>query len=506
MNFKKELEPNKTYTFVFWIKTSCWDDKGWFHIANGDIKILSQELNNRYMNWTRQSITFSTTAADHTLRMFTEFGGWFNFYLDDLFLYEEDAYQPDLATYNGNSYLFFGKSQNTASADVEVEYVKYFPGAYAPGVEKFVPLTLHYALTETTDTTISGDFDVTVADLTLPVPEREYYTFVGWYTNAGFEGDAVTTIPQGATEAKEYWGLWQLSSSEFTITYHTNGGDAIPDSSYTVESETVVLPAASGKNGYTFAGWYANGDLTGDVVTEVTSGSIGNKNFYAKWEAISYTITYHVGDVVADSSYTIEDAVTFPSPIGYTYEWYDNAGFTGDAVTGLAVGSTGNKEFWAKVTPFTYTIVYHPNSGNPIPDGSYTIESATITLPEAVREDYTFKGWYSNNTFTGEAVTEIPRGSTGNKEYWAKWEKNASTAVSALDASVLRIYPNPVVSGLLAIDNLSGSGKVEIYSMSGALVASYSVAGEQAVIDISALPAGTYIVKAGSKTAKILKE
>ena len=120
------------------------------------------------------------------------------------------------------------------------------------------------------------------------------------------------------------------------------------------------------------------------------------------------------------------------------------------------------------------------------------------------KENYTFAGWYDNVGLTGDAVTEIPAGSTGNREYWAKWERAASTAVASLDAAALSIYPNPVVSGLLTVTNLSGSGRVEIYSVSGTLVASYSITGEQTVVDISALPTGSYIVKANGKTAKIL--
>ncbi len=135
INFQKELEPNKTYTFVFWIKTSCWNDRGWFHVANGNIKVLSQELSNKWMNWTRQSVTFSTTTANHTFRLLTEFNGWMSFYLDDLFLYEEATYVP----YDGNtSFLFFGKSTGTQSTDVEIEYVSVDnTGAYAPGGSGF---------------------------------------------------------------------------------------------------------------------------------------------------------------------------------------------------------------------------------------------------------------------------------------------------------------------------------------------------------------------------------
>jgi uncharacterized repeat protein (TIGR02543 family) len=46
-------------------------------------------------------------------------------------------------------------------------------------------------------------------------------------------------------------------------------------------------------------------------------------------------------------------------------------------------------------------------------------------LAPATRADYTFGGWYGNARFTGDAVTEIPTGSTGNKTFYAKWTVNS---------------------------------------------------------------------------------
>jgi uncharacterized repeat protein (TIGR02543 family) len=509
LNFEKALEAHKTYTFVFWVKAANYPDKGALNVANGDVALWKEELSTKYVNWTRHSITFSTTEANRTLRIFTEFGSWFNFYLDDLFLYEEDTYVP---YQNDNSYIFFGKSQTTASADVEVEYVKLFTGgAHAPGEEAVVSATLHYALSEGVDTTVYAEYDVTDAAFPLPIPEREYHSFVGWYENADFTGGAVDTIPQGATGAKEYWGKWQLSSAEFTITYHVNGGSEIPDSVYTITSDAIALPAATGKNGYAFAGWYGSAELTGDAATEVPTGSIGNKEFWAKWSAISYTIYCYANGAtgIADTTtiaYTIEESVALPTLAGYDVRWYGDAEGDGLPSTEIVAGSYGDIHLWAKSEAIRYTITYHANGGERVSDSAFTIESEAVTLTATTKEGYVFAGWYDNAELAGDAVAEVPAGSIGNKDFWAKWTAEEPTAVSSVAASALRIYPNPVVNGLLTIDNPSGSKKVEIYTVSGTLAGVYSVsaAGGQAVVDISALPSGTYIVKAGGKTAKIV--
>ena len=120
INFQMNLDPDQTYTFVFWIKTANYNDKGDLMIANDGILLWKQQLSTKYINWSRQSVTFTTTKADHTLRMYTTFTSWCNFYLDDLFLYKEAKTTPLSAE---DTYLFFGKSMGTESANVDIEYV-----------------------------------------------------------------------------------------------------------------------------------------------------------------------------------------------------------------------------------------------------------------------------------------------------------------------------------------------------------------------------------------------
>ncbi|MDR1865404.1 MAG: cadherin-like beta sandwich domain-containing protein, partial [Bacteroidales bacterium] len=95
----------------------------------------------------------------------------------------------------------------------------------------------------------------------------------------------------------------------------------------------------------------------------------------------------------------------------------------------------------ATFAPINYSIIYHTTGGAVIPDGSYTVESATVTLPEPTKEGYTFGGWYANaDLSTGGAVTAIPAGSTGNKAYWAKW-KSADATLSGIDLSAGTLSP-----------------------------------------------------------------
>ena len=69
---------------------------------------------------------------------------------------------------------------------------------------------------------------------------------------------------------------------------------------------------------------------------------------------------------------------------------------------------------------YVYVITYHKWEGE-TETGYYRYTDATVTLPEPSREDYVFKGWYADENLSGSRLTQIPSGSTGDKDFYAKW-------------------------------------------------------------------------------------
>ena len=177
---------------------------------------------------------------------------------------------------------------------------------------------------------------------------------------------------------------------------------------------------------------------------------------WARWTPF-YTITYHLdgGTLTTDkNSYTIEsENITLDEPTrtGYAFGgWYTNEELTGDAVTTIAQGSTGNMELWARWTPF-YTITYHLDGGTLTTDyDGYTVESPAITLDKPTRSGYAFGGWYTNEELTGDAVTTIAQGSTDHREYWAKWIVDWAATSSGEDADHAYMIYNKDQLDLLA--------------------------------------------------------
>lgn len=73
-----------------------------------------------------------------------------------------------------------------------------------------------------------------------------------------------------------------------------------------------------------------------------------------------------------------------------------------------------------------YSITWHLDGGTStatFPE-CYTRLSDTYALPDSTKiskTGYTFGGWYTNASFTGEAVTSIQKGTTGIQNLYAKW-------------------------------------------------------------------------------------
>lgn len=78
-----------------------------------------------------------------------------------------------------------------------------------------------------------------------------------------------------------------------------------------------------------------------------------------------------------------------------------------------------------------YSITLNPNGGSTTP--GYTLPTTYktrvgVNLPNSsqiTREGYTFKGWFTNPNFTGEAVSSVTKNDVGNKVYYAKWVDNS---------------------------------------------------------------------------------
>ena len=295
------------------------------------------------------------------------------------------------------------------------------------------------------------------------------HTFKGWYDNENLTGSPVTAISDTETGNKEYWAKWEANA--YTVTLNTNGG-TINSGNVTGYTYGVgaTLPTAGDMTytGHTFKGWYDNENLTGSPVTAIGDTETGNKEYWAKWEANTYTVTLNAGGGTINNGnvtgYTYGVGATLPTAgdmtyTGHTFKgWYDNENLTGSPVTAIGNTETGNKEYWAKWKANTYTVTLNAgggtiNNGN-VTGYTYGVGATLPTAGDMTYTGHTFKGWYDNENLTGFPVTAISNTETGNKEYWAKWEINQYTVTvkpenGKADITITQDYGTPITAPTL---------------------------------------------------------
>ena len=291
---------------------------------------------------------------------------------------------------------------------------------------------IKYTATFVADGDTIDEVEFTVEDeaLTEPtVPSKVGYT--GEWEEYDIVADDITVE---AVYTAIVYGIEYVGLEDGT---HSNASE------YTIESATIVLQEAS-RVGYDFVGWY-DGE---QEVTEIASGSHGDRTLTAKWEAIEYTISYDGlggGTHSNTTEYTIEsDTIVLQdaSRAGYDFVgWYDGE----QKVTEIAKGSHEDITLTAYWEITDYSVEYVLNGGinaesNP---SSYTIltledvnNSINLADPIKIEEAtnykyigdgvfegkqnvYTFLGWYKDPSFA-QKVDSLTL-DLGDVTLYAKW-------------------------------------------------------------------------------------
>ena len=234
----------------------------------------------------------------------------------------------------------------------------------------------------------------------LTRPDGDAGSFFMWLGSNGKFYAPGDSVPAEVTKLTAQW-----TAPTYAVTLNTNGGTI---NSGNVTSYTygvgATLPTADDMTytGYTFKGWYDNENLTGSPIAAIGDTETGNKEYWAKWEANTYTVTLHTNGGTINSGnvtgYTYGVGATLPTAGDMTYTghtfvgWYDNENLTGSPVTAIGGTETGNKEYWAKWEINQYTITVKPENGKA--DITITQDYGTpITAPTLTREGYQFNGW-----------------------------------------------------------------------------------------------------------------
>lgn len=252
-------------------------------------------------------------------------------------------------------------------------------------------------------------YTILTETFTLGNPIKDGYAFVNWYIEANFE-NVIFQILKGSVGDINVYAKW--SAVVYTITYYlddgTNNGNNVD--TYTMESEDIILYDAS-KTGYAFIGWYSDNKYNNRIGT-ISQGTYGNIFLYAKFDLITYSITYHLDSGINNennpNSYTIEDETIILENItrdGYVFAgWYSEENFE-NIIMQIDKGSHKNYDIYAKwaiaSTGFTF-------------DGSsitgYNGSDTDIVLPEYHNGEkitkIAEKAFYDNTIITSVIISQ----------------------------------------------------------------------------------------------------
>ena len=185
-------------------------------------------------------------------------------------------------------------------------------------------------------------------------PDGDTGSYFMWLDGNGNSYEPGGSVPADVTELTVQW-----TAPTYVVTLNTNGG-TINSGNVTGYTYGVgaTLPTADDMTytGYTFKGWYDNENLTGSPVTAIGGTEMGNKEYWAKWEANTYTVTFYpnggsVNPVAAttDSSGKLSSLPTPTRGGNYRFDgWYT------EQTGGIKV--TLNQVYTADTTLYAYWI------------------------------------------------------------------------------------------------------------------------------------------------------
>ncbi|MCR2802295.1 InlB B-repeat-containing protein [Paenibacillus soyae] len=267
------------------------------------------------------------------------------------------------------------------------------------------------------------------------VPQWEGRTFGGWYTDSN-----LTRLYNFDTAVKRsmiLYAKWTVNT--YTVAFDSNGGSDV--ASQTVpHNGTAVEPTAPIREGYTFAGWYGDRDLTGQY--SFAAGVTGNRTLYAKWLINQYVVTFNSNGGSAIDSQTVNynaEAVRPAAPTreGYTLDgWYENSELSIPYLFDSAV--TKDLTLYAKWTLNSYTVAFDSDGGSETSSQTVLHNGRALEPDEPVREGYTFGGWYGDSELS--TLYTFDSSVTNDLTLYAKWtihsysvtfDSNGGSAVSS---------------------------------------------------------------------------
>ena len=252
--------------------------------------------------------------------------------------------------------------------------------------------------------------------------------FGGWYKDSACT--KLFDFSSPITSATIVYAKWyDEDASVHCVKFETFGGTKIPDR-YVEDGAIITRPDDPVKDGYVFAGWYADSNCTQEF--NYSEGVVSDAIIYAKWvpaeevEDITHTVTFITkgGSTVEDEVVKHEETATKPkdpTKTGYTFGgWFSDYDCT--TPYDFAKGVTSATAIYAKWIPGTvktYDVTFNTHGGTTYAD-LVVEENTSIRRPaDPVKQNCDFAGWFLDEACTIPYNFNDPV--TSNLTIHAKW-------------------------------------------------------------------------------------
>ena len=220
----------------------------------------------------------------------------------------------------------------------------------------------------------------------------------------------------------------------YNVKFYNEDGTLLEEKSQIEYGENVIytgtipIKEANQEYTYTFKDWYIinNGNEEQADLDFIT----GDTDVYARYNKTKnkYTVTFYNEDgteTFGTSTVEYGDTAQVPDTVPEEYRndfyvWYTDLTCTDeDDLTDVLT----DREVYLGLKKYTINYILNEGTNNSENPETYTVED-TIILKEATREGYVFDGWYENENFTGEKVSQIGPEQTEDVILYAKWIRN----------------------------------------------------------------------------------
>ena len=264
-------------------------------------------------------------------------------------------------------------------------------------------------------------------EVTICASTNNGYTWLGWYKGEEKVSDEQTYTFTMSDSDLAYTAKW----SKTTISVSSLSAGSVSGLSSTYKVGDKVTVTAVTNTGYTWDGWYLNGEkVSSDLKYEIqiTEESL---QYVATWKYYTLTTSRNISAAGTENSYwnqkvTVGDSVELVANTnkGYTWlGWYDGETLISSETTFTYEMPAESKTLIAKWT--YYTLSTQTNNSEA---GTYTALSDkkvtvgdSIELIASTNDGYTWLGWYDGETLISMETTYTYVMTAESKTLAAKW-------------------------------------------------------------------------------------